>query len=160
MHPKACKATECWRYGRRSCFVTFLALIPKLAIRVRRDEANRRNDSSPVRFRDMHPTPIGVGCMSRNRTGELSLRRLASSRLTLMANFGIKARKVTKHDLRPYRQHSVALHAFGCMEMHPQGCKASFHEHFFAETQGLHCKCFGGTRAPERASPSPSESPE
>ena len=32
---------------RGSCFVTFLVLIPKLAIRVRRDEANSRNDSSP-----------------------------------------------------------------------------------------------------------------
>ena len=46
MHPKACKATEFWQYGRRSCFVTFLVLIPKLAIRVRRDEANGHNDSS------------------------------------------------------------------------------------------------------------------
>ena len=47
MHPKACKATECWRYGRRSCFVTFLALIPKLAIRVRRDKDNGPNENSP-----------------------------------------------------------------------------------------------------------------
>ena len=46
MHPKACKATECWQYGRKSCFVTFLVLDPKLAIRVRRDEANGHNDSS------------------------------------------------------------------------------------------------------------------
>ena len=69
MHPKACKATEFWQYGRRSCFVTFLVLIPKFAIRVRRDEANGRNDSFSARCRDMHPSPIGLGCMSRNRAG-------------------------------------------------------------------------------------------
>ena len=89
----------------------------------------------PPGFRDMHPSPIGLGCMFRHRVGELSLRRLASSRLTLMANFGIKARKVTKRDLRPHCQNPVVLHAFGCMER--QAHKASFHEHFFAEAQGL-----------------------
>ena len=52
-----------------------------------------------------------------------------------MANFGIKARKVTKRDLRPHCQNPVVLHAFGCMER--QAHKASFHEHFFAEAQGL-----------------------
>ena len=46
MEMQACKATECWQHGRKSCFVTFLVPIPKLAIRVRRDEANGHNDSS------------------------------------------------------------------------------------------------------------------
>ena len=47
MQPNACKTTGFWQCGRRSRFVTFLALIPKLAIRVRRDKDNGRNENSP-----------------------------------------------------------------------------------------------------------------
>ena len=85
---------------------------------------------------------VHVGALSLHRLHVRPL--LHGSRMTchlckLSATLGLHRLHVT-HLLRRSGVTCNWCKAFGCMEMHPQACKASFHEVFFAEAQGLHCR--------------------
>ena len=89
----------------------------------------------PAQFRDKHPSPIQLGCMSRQQAGRPVCATVASTRLTIMAILGIGTKKVTNTQsvhigtLSLHRLHVIPL-------LHRNGVTCNLNN--LSATLGLH----------------------
>ena len=110
---------------RGSCFVTFLVLIPKLAIRVRRDEASGHNDSS----RSSTPRHASKSTWTRMHVLASSCESCHSDRwLRLVSLLWLTLESEPERSRNMIYDYAANIQwpcmlAFPCMEM--QACKAS-----------------------------------